>query len=72
METAIVPQSYDEWYHWITVVGQQKLTMPFIETRIKCLNSLDDASTQRFVQLYGEQQRLKTIEWFERAKKAIQ
>ena len=35
--------------------------------RIKNLNSPKDHMTQQFVKLYGEQQRIKTLEWFEQA-----
>ena len=69
MNPTIIPQTYEEWLHCITVIGQQKLSPTYIEKRIKSLNSLDDASTRQFVQLYGEEQRKKTIQWFERANK---
>ncbi len=68
MSSAIIPQTYEEWHHCITVIGQQELSPSYIEMRIESLNSPDDSSTQRFVQLYGEQQRVKTLQWFERAK----
>ncbi len=71
MSNPVIPQSYEEWHHYITVVGQQKLTKPYIDTRIKSLNSLEDPSTQQFVQLYGEQQRINTLAWFERAKNEL-
>ena len=70
-DTVTIPRNYDEWYHLITVVGQQELTYSYIEERLKALNSPTDASTRQFVQLYGEQQRVKTIEWFERAKRKL-
>jgi hypothetical protein len=69
METVFIPQNYDEWHHYITVVGKQTLTLPYIEKRIEALGSSEDPTTARFVQLYGEQQRLNTINWFEQAKK---
>lgn len=63
-----IPQTYEEWRHCITVICQQPFSKPYIEERIKALNSPTDHMTKKFVQLYGEAQRLKTIEWFERAK----
>ena len=67
-----IPQNYEEWRHCITVICEQELTLPFIEMRIKKLNSPNDHMTHRFVELYGEPQRVKTLEWFEQAKNALQ
>ena len=63
-----IPQTYEEWRHCITVICRQPITGPYIEERIKALNSTTDHMTVRFVQLYGDAQRVKTLEWFERAK----
>lgn len=71
MDTAIIPRTYDEWRHCITVVCQQELTLPYIESRIKALNSANDYMTQKFVQLYGEQQRVSTLQWFEQARREL-
>lgn len=72
MDTGIIPATYEEWRHCITVVCQQELMMPYIEDRIKALNSSSDYMTQKFVQLYGDQQRINTLHWFERAKSELQ
>jgi len=66
-----IPQSYKEWLHCITVVGQQKLNLSYIEAQIKNLNSLDNEMTKQFIELYGDQQRIKTIAWFEQSKSAL-
>ena len=71
MNTAIIPQNYDEWRYCITVICQQELTLPYIETRIKALNTPNDYMTQQFVKFYGEHQRVKTLQWFEQARKAL-
>jgi len=71
METDIVPKSYQEWVHCITVICKQELSLPYIELRIKALNTPNDHMTKRFVQLYGEQQRVMTLKWFEQAKNAL-
>lgn len=71
MYTDIIPKSYEEWRHCITVVCQQELTLPYIDMRLKALNSSSDYMTQKFVELYGEQQRVKTLGWFEKAKQAL-
>ena len=67
MNINTIPKSYEEWHHCVTVICQQELTLPYIERRIKALSSTSDYMTKRFVQLYGEQQHIKTIEWFEKA-----
>ncbi len=67
MSTLVIPQTYEEWHHCITVICQQKLTLPYIEARIKSLNSPNDSMTQKFIELYGDQQRLKTLQWFKQA-----
>ncbi|MCG8669342.1 MAG: hypothetical protein MI867_07990 [Pseudomonadales bacterium] len=72
MDTSIIPTTYQEWRHCITVICQQPLTMPYIESRIKALNSQNDHMTSKFVELYGEQQLVKTLKWFEQAKDELQ
>ena len=72
MSTSAIPQTYEEWHHCITVICRQELTLPYIEKRIKSLSSPNDHMTQKFVELYGEQQRLKTLQWFKQAMNEIQ
>lgn len=67
MSDVHIPQTYEEWRHCITLTCRQPITGPYVEERIKALNSATDHMTVRFVQLYGEAQRLKTLEWFKRA-----
>ncbi|EAS64875.1 hypothetical protein C0W92_19245 [Photobacterium angustum] len=71
MNTAIIPQTYQEWHHCITVICQQPLTLSYVEERITALNSSKDYMTKKFVQLYGESQRQKTLQWFEQAKNEL-
>ena len=72
MENSIIPTTYEEWRHCITVICQQELTLPYVESRIEALNTPKDHMTQKFVQLYGDQHRLRTLKWFERAKQEFQ
>ncbi|EAR56077.1 hypothetical protein SKA34_12825 [Photobacterium sp. SKA34] len=71
MNTAIIPQTYQEWHHCITVICKQPLTLSYVEERIIALNSPKDYMTKKFVQLYGESQRKKTLQWFEQAKNEL-
>lgn len=68
MDKIHIPETYEEWRHCITVICRQPITLPYIEERIKALNSDKDHMTAKFVELYGDAQRLKTLEWFEQAK----
>ncbi|MEM9101384.1 MAG: hypothetical protein AAGB12_03605 [Pseudomonadota bacterium] len=68
MDTVIIPQTYNEWHHCITVICNQPLTPKYIEERIHALSNPRDFKTQQFVKLYGEEQRIKTLEWFKQAK----
>ena len=67
----MIPQTYEEWRDCITVICNQPLTRRYIEQRIKALNTPSDHMTAKFVQLYGEQQRLRTLEWFEIARQEL-
>jgi hypothetical protein len=67
----MIPQTYEEWRHCITAICNQPLTKEYIEQRIKALNMPSDHMTAKFVQLYGEQQRVRTLEWFERARNEL-
>lgn len=71
MDNSIIPTTYEEWRHCITVICRQPLTLPYIESRIEALNTPNDHMTDKYVQLYGEQQRIKTLQWFEQAKQDL-
>ena len=71
MTTPLIPETYEQWHHCITVLCEQPLTADFIEARINALNDAKDHTTQKFVKLYGEQQRVKTLQWFETARESL-
>ena len=71
MQHSDIPQTYEQWRHCITVICNQPLTQEYIEERIKALNSTTDHMTVKFVQLYGDAQRIRTLEWFERARREL-
>ncbi len=68
MTSPLIPETYEQWHHCITVICRQPLTPEFVDKRIKALNDPKEHTTQRFVQLYGDQQRIRTIQWFEQSK----
>lgn len=71
MSDPLIPENYEQWHHCITVLCDQPLTADYIESRIQALNDARDYMTEKFVQLYGEQQRIKTLQWFEQAKATL-
>ncbi|MBL8466225.1 hypothetical protein [Methyloversatilis discipulorum] len=71
MSALHIPRTYEEWRHCIADICRQPITGPFIDERIAALNSPADHMTARFVELYGEPQRVKTLEWFERARNEL-
>ncbi|WP_043316295.1 hypothetical protein [Microbulbifer sp. HZ11] len=71
MEAIFTPQNYQEWRHCITVTCGLELTEAFINSRITSLKNESDYMTKRFVELYGEARRQRTLEWFVRASEEI-
>ena len=67
-----IPDNYEQWHHCITVACGQALTLGYIDARTDALNNSRDYTTQKFVELYGERQRLKTLQWFKQAKMSLQ
>lgn len=63
----MIPQSYQEWHHTITVKCGLALTEPFIKSRIAALKDDSDSHTQQFVKLYGRDYLDTVIGWFTQA-----
>jgi len=61
------PRTYEAWHHCITEICGIPLTKHYIHARIQALNNHQDHMTSRFIELYGEEQRQKTLAWFDRA-----
>lgn len=64
-------QTYEEWKHCITVKCQIPLTSTFIAERIKALSDAQEPVTARFVKLYGDPHRVRTLRWFEQARREL-
>lgn len=71
MANPLIPENYEQWHHCITVVCNQALTPAYIDERINALNDQRNYMTQKFVELYGEQQRINTLQWFNKAKSTV-
>ena len=64
----MIPNTYEEWRHCITVKCGIPLTADYIEQRLRALQSPNDAGTARFRKSYGQDQLDQTIRWFEQAR----
>ena len=64
----MIPDTYEEWRHCITITCGIPLTDAYIEKRLRALRSPRDAGTARFRKLYGQHRLDRTIRWFEQAR----
>ena len=64
----MIPNTYEEWRHCITIKCGIPLTDAYIEERLRALRSPRDAATERFRKLYGQRRLDQTIRWFEQAR----
>lgn len=69
MKDSIIPKTYDEWVHCITVECGLKLTPDYISQRITSLQNSNDHYTQQFLKLYGKQHHQRVLDWFVQAQK---
>ena len=71
MLASIIPQSYQQWRHCITVECALELTPDFIEQRIAALQDSGDHYTKQFVRLYGQEYLQRVLGWFLQARSAL-
>lgn len=64
MKPPVIPCSYDEWKHCITVLCRIPLTTAFVEARLASLADPRDYGTQRFVETWGEAHLKQVKAWF--------
>lgn len=64
-------ENYEQWKHCITIKCRIELTAECIRKRITALSDQQEPTTARFIELYGDSHRLRTIRWFERAQGEI-
>ncbi len=69
MTDSIIPKTYEDWKHCITVECGLELTPEYISKRISSLNDGKDHYTQQFVKIYGQQYLDQVIAWFTQAQK---
>lgn len=67
----MIPKTYLEWYHCITVECSIPLTLDFILHRLDVLETPGNQETRRFISLYGKDHLNKIIEWFKKARNEL-
>ncbi|MEM6940734.1 MAG: hypothetical protein AAF943_02655 [Pseudomonadota bacterium] len=63
----IVPTTFEEWKHCITVRCDIPLTQDYVSERLTALNDLSDYHTQKFIDRWGDAHHAQTVAWFEKA-----
>ncbi|MEM1388950.1 MAG: hypothetical protein AAF748_11145 [Pseudomonadota bacterium] len=63
----MVPESYDDWKHCITVKCGIPLTTDYVQERIAALSNQNDFHTQKFIKRWGSSHHARTLTWFQRA-----
>lgn len=71
MPSPIIPRSYEEWRHCITVLCGIPLTPAYVESRVKALADPADYGTQRFLDAWGPAQLEAVRAWFVQAQSEI-
>jgi hypothetical protein len=66
-DMSLVPQTYEEWKHCITVKCGIALTPHYARERIAGLADKKDFHTQKFIECWGADYHGQTLAWFRRA-----
>lgn len=69
--SAVIPETYTEWFHCIAHECGIPLTRQFIDARLAVLGEIRHDETQRFVRHYGEAHRLRVVGWLRQARAAV-
>lgn len=71
MTSPVIPETYAQWRHCITVECGIALTRAFVDERLAALRVPVGEEGRRFVQLYGEAHLQRVRAWFEEARRAL-
>ncbi|MEO0465265.1 MAG: hypothetical protein AAF216_01885 [Pseudomonadota bacterium] len=69
---SIVPQTYEDWQHCITVKCGIPLTADFVAARINELEDPGNYRTKKFIDAWGNDHHAKTLDWFRQAATQIE
>jgi hypothetical protein len=67
----MIPRSFDEWYHCITVDCGIALSGSYITKRIRVLSDPAHPETKKFTARYGEAHTRQVVCWLQQARKGI-
>ena len=67
----IVPTTYEEWEHCVTVKRGIPLTVKYVAERIEALRDMDDYHNQKFIEWWGDAQHARTLAWFREAEERL-
>jgi len=67
MTTPVIPQTYEQWRHCITVECGIPLTRAFVKERLAVWADARGDESRRFDQLYGPEHRERVRQWFAQA-----
>lgn len=66
----LYPAGYDDWRECIEKGCKIELTGKYLQDRLAALNDKSDRHTARFLELYGEEHRIRVCGWFQQALKS--
>lgn len=64
---SLIPQTYEEWEHCITVKCGIPLTPEYVAERIKARGDANDFHTLKFIDRWGKMHHARTLAWFKQA-----
>ncbi|MEM9012408.1 MAG: hypothetical protein AAGE18_14345 [Pseudomonadota bacterium] len=64
---SVVPSTYEDWKHCITVSCDIPLTPHYVAERIAALSDANDHHTKQFIKRWGEAHHKRTLAWFQQA-----
>ena len=68
----IIPTSYEDWKHCITVKCNIPLTSKYVHDRILALTDTSDYQTKRFIETWVELHYASTLSWFHQAAQELE
>jgi hypothetical protein len=60
----MLPKTFNDWTNCIVNDCKIDLTRDFVQQRLKVYQNSENAETQKFISLYGEQHLQNIINWF--------
>lgn len=67
----MIPKTYEEWRHCITIVCGIPLTAAFVKDRLEALEKESSHEMKKFRARYGEGHLQQVKDWFARAREEI-